>query len=109
VCIADDLGALVCGGTLVCTHTSAQSGPNQNIDLSNPVVRFGPEDATLLIHDSKILLNGDALFSVGGDTAGHYLVLRPKLWAPYLFYASPSQVSASGSRGTAKQQNCFRI
>jgi hypothetical protein len=89
VCIADDLGALVCGGTLVCTHTSAQSGPNQNIDLSNPVVRFGPEDATLLIHDSKILLNGDALFSVGGDTAGHVIWFYAPNYGRHIFSTRP--------------------
>jgi len=80
------LGVFVCGITLLCNLqlASAQSA-TQNIDLNNPVVPFGPNDATLLIHDSKVLVNGDALLSVGGDTSGHVIWFYTPNYGRYIF------------------------
>jgi len=85
------LGALVCGITLLCNlqPASAQSPATQNIDLNNPVVPFGTNDTILLIHDSKVLVNGDALLSVGGDTGGHVVWFYTPTYGRYIFSTKP--------------------
>src|SRR5215510_15055433 len=86
---------LVAIGIFVCTAqlcnlqpACAQSVP-QNIDLNNPVVAFGPNDTTLLIHDSKVLVNGDGLLSVGGDTSGHVIWFYAPNYGRYIFSTRP--------------------
>jgi len=85
------LGALVCGITLLCNpqSISGQSPATQNIELDNPVVPFGPNDSTLLIHDSKVLVNGDALLSVGGNTGGHVIWFYTPRYGRYIFSTRP--------------------
>ena len=84
------LGAFVCGITLLCNLqlASAQSAA-QNIDLNNPVGAFGPNDTTLPTHDSKVLVNGDAQLSVGGDTGGHVIWFYAPNYGRYIFSTRP--------------------
>ena len=85
------LGAFVCGAALLCNlqPASAQSAATQNIDLNNPVVPFGPSDSTLFIHDSKVLVNGDMVLSVGGDTGGHVIWFYAPSYGRYIFSTRP--------------------
>ena len=85
------LGAFVCDVALLCNlqPASAQSAATKNIDLNNPVVPFGPSDSTLFIHDSKVLVNGDVVLSVGGDTSGHVIWFYAPNYGRYIFSTRP--------------------
>lgn len=85
------LGAFVGVTGLLCgvQPASAQSAATQNIDLNNPVVPFGPSDSTLFIHDSKVLVNGDVVLSVGGDTSGHVIWFYSPNYGRYIFSTRP--------------------
>lgn len=61
----------------------------QPVDLNSPAVLFGPNDSSLQIHDSKILVNGEPVFSVGGDTSGHVIWFYSPVYGRYIFSTRP--------------------
>ena len=67
----------------------AQSPEQRNLNLDNPAVAFSKMDPLLHIRDSKIAVNGEMLFSVGGETGGYVIRFYLPRYGRFVFSTRP--------------------
>ena len=80
------IGSLLTSNQQPC---SAQSSEQRTVDLNNPAVPFSRDDTSLQIRASKIEVNGELLFSVGGYTAGHVIWFYSPSYGRFIFSTKP--------------------
>ena len=78
--------------SVIATHPQqclAQSSEQRIVSLDNPAVPFSKTDTLLHIQDSKIEVNGELLFSVGGETGGNVIWFASPRYGRFIFSTRP--------------------
>lgn len=81
------VGAVAISSFLVCDLQSsfAQAPQQRNVNLDDPVVRFSRTDPLLHIQGSKVEVNGELLFSIGGETGGNVIWFYSPRYGRFIF------------------------